>query len=138
MALLSAADWEAVRAALDPEMSSDDLPDRIIEQPIYAVAAELELLARDPIAASRTGTAKAHIRNAGILLTASRIAPALIAITQQTLGSYTFSLSPTDWTKRAALLRVSAERELGMAMGEAAPGLKPYTMFGVARGRRGR
>jgi hypothetical protein len=135
--MLTAADYSAIRAALDPEMTAEDLPDAIIEEPIYAAAAELELLARVPTASTLTGAALTHIRNAVILLTAARIAPAMISITQQTLGAYGYSASPIDWFKRAAELRARAEQEIGLALGESAPGVRPFTLFGVAQGRRG-
>ncbi len=137
MSLLSTSDFPAIRAALDVSLKTTTLSDAVIALPIYQGAAEAEVLARDPLAASRTGAALQHVVNAAIFLTAAYLAPALPALTAETIGKYSYQRD-VDWTARAAELRARADAELAALLTPAtAQKGSPPTMFGVASGRRG-
>ena len=64
MALIDAAQYPAVRAALDKSITENELPDTHIQQPIFLPAAEAVVLALVPDAASRTGDDLARIKRA--------------------------------------------------------------------------
>lgn len=137
MGLLTAAEYSAVRAALDIQLTEDDLPDSVIEQPIYSGSAELEVLARVADAESKTGQAKRHLRNAVILLTAALIAPAMPNLTSENIGSYQYSRAGVDWLKRAEELRARGELELArVEEADATTPTRP-TLFATVAGRRG-
>ena len=137
MALLSAADYPAIRAAIDVSLTARVLPDSVIGLPIYVDAAEAEVLARDPLAATRTGGELQHIQNAAVLLTAALLAPALPGYTAEDFSEYSYQRK-TDWATRAAELRKRAEAELAAVLEPENPttASKP-TMFTTAPGTRG-
>lgn len=137
MALLSAADYPAIRAAIDVSLTARVLPDSVIGLPIYVDAAEAEVLARDPLAESRTGAALQHVTNAALLLVASFLAAAMPGYTAEDFSDYSYQRKD-DWAARAAELRQRAEAELAAVLAASAPTTynRP-TMFTVASGRRG-
>lgn len=137
MALLSAADYPAIRAAIDVSLTARVLPDTIIGLPIYVDAAEAEILLRDPLAESRTGAALQHVTNAAVLLAAALLAAAMPAYTAETFSDYSYQRK-TDWATRAAELRKRAEAELAAVLEPENPttASKP-TMFTTAPGTRG-
>lgn len=137
MALLSAADYPAIRAAIDVSLTARVLPDSVIGLPIYVDAAEAEILTRDPLAESRTGAALQHVTNAAVLLTAALLAPALPGYTAEDFSEYSYQRK-TDWATRAAELRKRAEAELAAVLEPENPttASKP-TMFTTAPGTRG-
>ena len=137
MSLLDAADFPAIRAALDVSLKAQTLPDATIALPIYQGAAEAEVLARDPLAESRAGAALQRVVNAAIFLTAAYLAPAMPALTAETIGKYSYERK-TDWAARAADLRQRADVELAAVLTpDVARSPRPPSLFAVARGRRG-
>ena len=72
-ALLTATHYPAIRAALEVTLTSKELPDAVIALDIYLAAAIAEVLARDPLAESRTGAALTHVTNAGVLICAAQL-----------------------------------------------------------------
>jgi len=137
MALLSAADYPAIRAAIDVSLTARVLPDTIIGLPIYVDAAEAEILLRDPLAESRTGAALQHVTNAAVLLAAALLAAAMPAYTAETFSDYSYQRK-IDWAARAAELRQRAEAELAAVLAASAPTTyQRPTMFSVASGTRG-
>lgn len=138
MALLSSADYPTVRAALDVKLTAATLADATIALPIYLGAAEAEIVRRDPLAASRTGAALQHVKNACVLLCAALLAPAMPSLTGEDIGSYAYTRKAIDWPARAAELRLAAERELAAVLTPATvtTASRP-TMFAVAAGGRG-
>lgn len=136
-ALLTATHYPAIRAALEVTLTSKELPDAVIALDIYLAAAIAEVLARDPLAESRTGAALTHVTNAGVLICAALLAPALPAITGEQTKNYQYSQKATDWLALAAQLRKRADLELAAVLTptEATPS-RP-TMFARAPGRRG-
>lgn len=137
MALLTTADYPAIRAALDVSLTARDLPDSVIGLAIYVGAAEAEVLVRDPVAASRIGAEKQHLVNAAVFLTAAYLAPALPALTKERFAEYSYE-QEVDWLARAADLRRRFEAELAavLAPNDAATYSRP-TMFTTAAGTRG-
>jgi len=111
MSIISSDDFDSVRAALDTSLEADDLPDVLIALPIYAGRAELLLLERDPLAATRVGTEALHIRLAAIFFTASLIAPAIPAITSLKADEVQYART-IDWYVRAGDLRALADAEI--------------------------
>lgn len=137
MSLLSTSDFPAIRAALDVSLKTTGLPDAVIALPIYQGAAEAEVLAQDPVAESRTGAALQHVVNAAIFLTAAHLAPALPAITAETIGKVSYQRD-VDWAARAGELRSRADAELAAVLAPStAHRPTPPSMFAVASGRRG-
>lgn len=141
MSILSSSDYPTIRAAIDTSLDSTVLPDATIALPIFVTAAELEVVARDPQAASRTGDAATHIKNACIYLTAARLAPAVPQISgETTVGKHTYTRKLQDIDEQVANLRAMAESALAAAVDSTASPASPEvpTFFGRACGGRGR
>jgi hypothetical protein len=136
--LLTSAAYPSVRAAIDITLGASDLPDSVIALPINLNAADLELKARDPNWASRTGDALISLTNAAIYLTAARLAPAMPQLLSETFGDYRYQLQAVDWAARAAALRALAEAALDMVLDPGDATSDRPTRFAVASGRRGR
>lgn len=136
-ALLTSTHYPAIRAALEVTLTAKELPDATIALNIYLGAAIAEVLARDPIAESRTGAALTHCENAGILFCAALLAPALPAITGEQTKNYQYSQKATDWSAQAAQLRKRAELELAAVLTPTEVAPERPTMFARVSGRRG-
>jgi hypothetical protein len=136
MAFLTAAEYPSIRAALDVSLDADALPDDIIELPIYAGSAELEVYRRDPDLYSRTGVHKRRCVNAMIFLTAAYLAPAMPQITSETLGDVTYGFETINWMKLAGELRERADSEIAAVISTVNANSAP-SMFGLATGGRG-
>lgn len=139
MAILSSSDYPAIRGAIDTSLDSAVLPDATIELPIYLADADLEVKARDPQWASRTGDALARLKTAAICFTAARILPALPQIkSEQHGGEYQYQRQEVKVAERVAELRARADEALSAILepDDATPS-RP-TMFVLGRGRRGR
>lgn len=140
MAILSAADYPAIRAALDVSLNAQQLPDATIGQDIFVGAAEAELLRRVPDAASKTGDDLRRVKRALVWLTAALLAPSVVRITSLSVQTrdLSYSRQTFDPDEKAAELRSRAESEIAMLLtpGEATPSLP--TVFTVAAGYRGR
>ena len=136
--LLTAADYQEVREQIDTSLDVLALPDAIVGRDAYAGAAMREVIARDPLAETRTGADGARVRLAAIYLTAARLCPAVPALSRETHGETTYQRLTIDPMKRAEELRGLAESELAAVLdpGDATP-YRP-TMFRLASGRRGR
>jgi hypothetical protein len=125
MALLDSTDYPAIRAAVDPRLTTADLPDATIALSIYLAAGEAEVLALDPGAESRAGDALARAQRAAIYLVAERLALTWRPYQQQNwheddVGEG-FMWSVEGRQDRAQVLRALAMRELGV-QGVANPG----------------
>ena len=140
MAILSSADYPAIRAALDVSLNAQQLTDATIGQDIFVGAAEAELLRRVPDAASRTGDDLKRVERALVWLTAALLAHSVVRITSMSVQTrdLSYSRQSFDPERKAAELRGRAEAEIVMLLtpGEATPS-RP-TMFTVAAGYRGR
>lgn len=141
MPILTSDDYGAIRAAIDTSLDATVLPNSIIGLSIYVGAAELEVVARDSQAASRTGDAATHIKNAAIYLTAARLAPAVPQISgETTVGRHTYTRKFQDVDEQIANLRAMAESELAAASDSTVSPATPQvpTFFGRACGGRGK
>lgn len=140
MAILSSAEYPAIRAALDVGLNAQQLPDATIGQDIFVGAAEAELLRRVPDAASKTGDDLKRVKRALVWLTAALLAPSVVRITSLSVQTrdLSYSRQTFDPDEKAAELRSRAESEIAMLLtpNEATPS-RP-TMFTVAAGYRGR
>lgn len=138
MALIGPADYPAVRAAIDVTLDSSSLPSEIIALPIYQGAAEADVLARDPQAATRQGDEQIRIRSATVYLTASYLIQALPQITHQNFAGYSYQRSQQDPAKRAAELRALGLSHIDGLTGQVQPPTPYPTFFRRASGGRGR
>lgn len=140
MAILTSDDYPAIRAALDIELNSSNLPDATIALDIFSGQADREVYERDPDADDRTGDDANRIKAAAIYFCAALLAPVVVRITSLAVQTRDASYSKPvfDPAERAAELRALAEAAIDEVLTpeEDAPG-RP-TMFAVASGTRGR
>lgn len=137
MPLLSTSDYPAIRAAIDIGLAAADLPDAIIGLDLYAGAAQREVLARDPLAESRTGSALLAVREAAQLLTAARLVPAVPRIVSLSGAGEGITQKLSDPAALAADLRTRAEAAITAVLIAAQGARVRPTAFGLAPGRRG-
>jgi hypothetical protein len=134
MAILSSADYPAVRAALDASLNPQQLPDATIAQDIFVGAAEAELLRRVPDAASRTGDELKRVKRALVYLTAALLAHSVVRLTSVSIQTrdLSYSRQTFDPDEKAAELRGRAETEISglIAPGETTSSMP--TMFTLA------
>jgi hypothetical protein len=137
MPILSNLDYPDVRAALDSDLSENDLPDTFINRKIFAPAAIQDVLDRDPDAATRTGDDGDRVKRAAIYFCAARLAPTVVRLTSLNVQTRDMSYQKPvfDPDERAAQLRNMAEEELAgvLNIDPARP-----EFFSVARGTRGK
>src|SRR5262245_32699571 len=117
--ILTSAEYPAILATLDTNLTGSNgkgqIPDSVLDQPIYAPAAIQDVLDRHPTAASETDeTKQKRITRAAIYFCAARLAPAAVRITSLTVQTrdLAFSRQVFDPVKRAAELNQMAEEEL--------------------------
>jgi len=135
MPLLTAADYPAIRAALDISLTSAELPDLIIGLDMYVGAAQRAIRARDPIAESRTGDDLARVRLAAMLWCAALLVPALPQIASETHGDDTYRRQTSDPLAVALELRGRAEAELAAVL-NAGTGSRTPRPFAYTRAAR--
>ncbi len=139
MAILTSVDYPAIRAALDTELTAQQLTDAAIEQDIFLGAAEAQLLARVPTAASMTGEDGKRVKRALIWLTAAMLAHSVVRVTTMSIQTrdMSYSRQTFDPDEKAAELRRRAEVEIG-ALLEPAETRTRAPVFTLAPGSRGR
>lgn len=117
MAILTPQLYPAVRAAIDVGLDTAKLPDQVIALPIYAGAADLDVLARDPDAESRTEVAQQHVLNAAVYFCAARLIGALHQqIRESSAEGYGWQVTAWDPAVRAAELRTMALAEIDIVI----------------------
>lgn len=136
MSLFTSADYPNVRAALDVNLDATTLPDSVIGLDVYHAAAELDVLQRDPDAASRVGEDGTRVKLAAMLLCAARLAPAVPRLVATEASGTSFRFETADWTAVASGLRSQAEDLLAQVVGTRRADGSVH--FGVGVGRRGR
>lgn len=112
MAILSVADYPAVRAAIDVSLGENNLPDSTIALPIFHAAAERWVRGRDPNAETYTpGSANAEaIKQSAIYACAALIIGANPNITSETFtDGYRYTRKEIDPSARQAELWSAAE-----------------------------
>lgn len=139
MAILTSADFPAIRAALDVDLNAQTLPDTTIAQDIFLGAAEAELLRRVPTAAAMTGNDLARVKRALVWLTAAYLAHSVVRTTSMSINTRDLSYSRQTFNpdEKAAELRARVEREYGMLLAPMAATPARPTMFTTVGGRRG-
>lgn len=140
MSIISSSDFDSIRKAIDLDLTASDLPNEVIGLDVFHGAAEREVIARHPNAASETGDDLKRVQSAVIYLTAARIAPTVVrktSISIQTRDS-SYSRPAFDGQKRAKELRGLAEIELQEVIAPSATAPSRPTMFALANGTRGK
>lgn len=138
MALLTAAEYPAIRAAIDVSLDAVALPDAMIALSIYAPAAEAEVLRQDPAAESRTGDALRRSRDAAVFYAAERLVLRLPQIIrEQVSADQGYQRQFPDPAALAADLRRRGDEAIALAMGAAAIARIYPVAFAAAAGRRG-
>lgn len=138
MSLLSAADFPSIRASLDSGLTATDLPDATIALDVFQGAGEAALLAADPEAATRSGSALAAAKRAAILFTAALLAPTVALVTQEQLPDYSYQRQVATWQQRAGDLRARANAEIDGYLSVGRVDAERPVMFALALGNRGR
>ena len=138
---LSLSDYSLVRQALDVTLTEDDLPDSVLGSALYEEAARDDVLAVDPEAESRTGSAARRVARALVYFTAARVAPVLPRLLQEQIENddvrYRYQVQAKDWEAEAARLRGLAQAELAAYLNDDGR-VETLSYFGTACGRRGR
>lgn len=140
MAILTSADWPAVRAALDTELDTNSLTDAVIALNIYSGAADQDVLALDPDAESRIGEDGNRITRAAIFFCAARLAPVVLRILN--LSALTrdlrFSKPTFDPEERAKELRGMAVEEINEILTPGGLATSMPRQFSAVSGIRGK
>lgn len=130
MALISSADYPAVRAAIDITLTQKQLPDAIISLPIFQGMAEAEVLRVYPAAQTATDpTIVATVKNATVLITAALLVPSVPMLTRETFGNYQYQRARVDLATLAATIRARADDMLGILVDPTGDTLNMPTMF---------
>lgn len=134
--LLTVADHDAIRGAIDARLGPRDLSDALLSSEIYRPAADAEVQRRDPAWAGRTGVARDALRRAAIYLCAAKLCPVAPVLTSETVSRWSGSREPIDLGARAMELRALAETELAGVLNADGAVAVP-TIFIAAPGRWG-
>lgn len=81
MAILTSAECDAVRAAIDTSLKGTQLPNATILLDIYAGEADDAVIKRDPDAESRSGDEATLVKRAATYYCASLLVPAVVRLT---------------------------------------------------------
>lgn len=135
--LLTSADYPAIRAALDISLDATDLPDSLIDLDQFVGKGVREVLQRDSLAESRSGTELLRARNAAIFFTAALLAPSVPAITSESEGTYRVNREAWDGQRRQRELRALADDELNAYLTPGARSPARVTLLRAAPGGRG-
>lgn len=140
MTLLDAADWPAVRAAIDVDLSDTQLPDVTIELDIYAGAADADVLELHPTAEAETGANLLRVKRAAVFFCAARLVPVVVRLTAATVQARDLSYSRNlyDPAKRVEELKAMAIEEINEVLTPSAETPERPVMFKRAPGRRGK
>lgn len=117
MPLLTPAEFEAVRQALDTSLDDETLPDATIALDIYQHVGEARVYALVPTADAIVDT-NPRIRIAAIFYVAAELAPVIPHILREDYGQYSYQLDKKDWTKQAADLRRKADEQIAAVIGD--------------------
>lgn len=141
--LLTGADFEACRAAIDAAIHDGILSDSLMQLDQYKGEAEREVLSLYPNAATAVeGSAEfQRARTAAIYLWAARLCPVTPQIESETSLGRSYKRTGVDYAIRAQQLRGEALDildQLAESDGSTPPRRFDITaIFGVAHGRRG-
>jgi hypothetical protein len=117
MALITADEFPAVRAAINVELDEVGLPDNIIALPIYLGAADNEVKRRDPLWTTRTTAELRRLKNAVIYLTAARIVIALPRPNAEAFGQrYSYKIDQLSAAQLSSSLEAFADSEINAVL----------------------
>lgn len=136
--LIDSTSNPSIRAAIDISLDSVALPDSIIALDLYIGAGMRDVLLIDPLAESRAGSELQHAQTAAVLFTAARLIGALPQMLRVAFADHSAQVREIDPSKRAAELRAQAAAELESYLDPGDTASNRPTMFGTARGYRGR
>lgn len=137
--LLDPGFWPQVRAAIDLSLDCGTLSDDTIALPIFWNMGEFQVLARDPLAATRTGDDLTHVQNAAVYLIAALLVGSLPQVTQEKFDTdYQYTKQAIDRTALAATLRARADDELDAVLDPLGQTSERPTQFALGRACRGR
>lgn len=135
MAILVPADYVQIRALIDTQIDEDVLPDTVIEMDVFLGAAEDDVVAEVPDAATKTGDALRRIKRAIACYTAAYLVESYLPYSYGRLGEIWFTrtreVQPSELSQR---LRLRAEQELEEVGGK--PKRHPVFSRVVSRNRR--
>lgn len=114
--LLTVADHDAIRGAIDARLTARDLSDAVLSAEIYRPAADAEVQRRDPAWATRAGAQREALRRAAIYLCAAKLCPVAPVLTSETVSRWSGSREPIDLSARARELRGMVEIELATVL----------------------
>ena len=140
MAILTSADWPAVRAAIDTALDTNMLQDPVIALNIYSGAADQDVLSRDPDAESRTGEDENRVQRAAVFFCAARLIPVVIRVLtlSTTTRDLRYSRLVADPETRANELRGLATDEINEILNPGAEAESMPRMFTKVTGTRGK
>lgn len=139
MPLLDPSNFDAIRAALDIDLTEDDVPDAVLSLDIYQGAGEREVLRRVPEAAGLAGEQGKAAQTAAVLFTAALLAEGLPRTTQERVGNWSYSQArgTADLAGMAAGLRRRAEVALAPILPDPPPARRRFAGgFVIARAAR--
>lgn len=138
MAILDPADYDAVRAALDVDLTADGLPDATIEQDVFLGRAEREIERRLGVTyLSLSAADKVFARAATVLWAASLIAISLPILIQEAIEGVDARMNRLGPKELSEALRAEALTELAQVSVTVSASSTPF-FFARVPGTRGR
>jgi hypothetical protein len=116
MPLLTPADFQAVRQALDTSFDEEVLPDETVSLDIYQIVGESYVFAAIPTADTLVNS-DPRIKIAAVFYVAAELAPVVPHIVRENYGQYSYQLADRDWSKLQAELRRKAELQIAAVIG---------------------
>lgn len=140
MAILTSADWPAVRAALDTELDTNNLTDPVIALNIYSGAADQDVLKLDPDAESRIGDDGDRIKRAAVFFCAARLTSVVFQPTSVSAltRDLRYQRQVAKAEKRANELRGMAVEEINEVLVPGGLATSMPRMFSAVSGTRGK
>lgn len=138
MAILTSADYPAIRAAIDVNLTDQQLPNTTIGLTIYQDAADADVLELHPTAEDETGNNATRVTRAAIFFCAARLIPAVVRLTSVTTQSRDLSYARLlyDPDKFIDKLKNMAVAEINEVLTPSAETPERPTMFKRGPARR--
>lgn len=140
---LTAAEYPAVRAAIDVSLDASNLPDAVIALPMYADDAERWVVEQNPLAPTYTAGSDEFLKTqvAAIYACAALILPAVPNLTSESFSqAERYTREAIDVTAMQATLWARARSAIrGVLVVEPDTTIRPPVrfLFTTAKGRRG-
>lgn len=139
MTIITSEHYNEIRAAIDVSLTKARLSDDIICMPIYAGAAEQDVLNIVPDALSKTGDDLIKIERAAVFFCAARLVHSVVQLTSVAISvrDMNYSRPAYDPDERKAALVAMANSELLSIIEPNETTHSMPTMFATVCGRRG-